>query len=377
MQPAYFDNAATTPLCDAAKSAMTQALEMYGNPSSLHSLGIRSAEKLEAARKTVADTLKVTKQEIYFTSGGTEADNIAVIGAATALRRRGNKIVTTAVEHAAVLESMQYLQKQGFEVVYIKPDKFGRISPRQFENEIDKNTILVSCMQVNNENGAIMPTDQLKAIIERAESPALLHVDAVQAYGKYPLTPSRDSIDLMTVSSHKIHGPKGAGALYVKKGVRIVSPLYGGAQEGGIRPGTEPLPAILGFAAAASEIRDLKEREERACEIKTYLQQELSKLPDVEINSAEDSSAYVLNFSVLGIRSETMLHFLEAREVYVSSGSACAKGAPSHVLQAMGLSRRQADSAIRVSLSHYNTIEDAKRLIDGICDASKTLIRAK
>jgi cysteine desulfurase len=377
LQIAYLDNAATTPLCDSAKQKMTESFDLFGNPSSLHKLGTVSLQKLEESRKIIADILKAEKQEIIFTSGGTESDNIAILGAAQALCRRGNKIVTTAVEHSAVIQTMKHLDMQGYEVVYIKPNRYGEITPEQFESVIDRNTILVSCMHINNEVGAVYPVEKIREIIDKAKSPALFHVDAVQSFGKYPICPHKIGADLMSLSSHKIHGPKGAGGLYIRRGARIVSPIFGGGQEGGIRPGTEALYAIIGFAAAAGEIGDFENREKNAIEIKNFLIENLKKIPDIKINSSESSSAYVLNFSVMGIRSETMLHFLEAKDVYVSSGSACAKGAPSHVLSAMGLSRKEADSAIRVSLSRYNTVEDAVRLIDGINEAAKTLIRAK
>ncbi len=377
MRLSYLDNAATTPLCDRAREEMIKSMDLFGNPSSLHKLGIESAKVLDFARKTIADSIKATKQEIYFTSGGTEADNMAVIGGATARARRGNKIVTTAVEHSAVMESMKHLESKGFEVVYLTPDKNGVITEEQFREQIDEKTILVSCMFVNNEIGSVFPVDKIKGIIDRANSPALFHIDAVQAYGKYQINASKLGADLISLSAHKIHGPKGIGALYVKKGVKINQRIFGGEQEGGLRPGTESLTLIAGFCAAAREIRDLKQREEKAREIKGYITEKLTEFSDVKINSGESSCPYLLNLSILGIRSETMLHFLEERGVYVSSGSACAKGAPSHVLKAMGLNPKESDSAIRISLSHESTIEDANALIEGITLAREKIIKAK
>ena len=377
MRISYLDNAATTPLCDSAREEMIKSMDLFGNPSSLHKLGIESSKALDFARKTIADSIKATKQEIYFTSGGTEADNMAVFGGATAMARRGNRIITTAVEHSAVMESMKHLESKGFEVVYLTPDENGVITEEQFIEHIDEKTILVSCMYVNNEVGSVFPVDKIKRIIDRANSPALFHIDAVQAYGKYQINATRLGADLITISAHKIHGPKGIGALYVRKGVRINQRIFGGEQESGLRPGTESLTLIAGFSAAVKEICDLREREEKAKEIKEYITEKLTVFPDVKINSGSNSCPYLLNLSVTGIRSETMLHFLEERGVYVSSGSACAKGAPSHVLKAMGLNPKEADSAIRISLSHQNTKEDADALIEGVTLAREKLIRAR
>lgn len=373
----YFDNAATTELCDAAKQAMTGAMGCFGNPSSLHKLGLESMQLLETARQTVADQLKCEKREIYFTSGGTEADNIAIFGAAQRGRRMGNKIVTTAIEHAAVLEPMRELEKQGFAVVYLKPDKNGNIDLCAFEDAIDENTILVSAMSVNNETGAMLPVEQLKNVIRRKNAPALLHCDCTQSFLKYPVLPHRSGMDLVTVSAHKIHGPKGVGALFVSKDARILPHTFGGGQESGLRSGTEPLLLIAGFGAAVGAAGDPKENLKKVLAVKTYLCDRFAADPEILINSPENGSAYHLNISVPGIRSETMLHFLEDKGVYVSSGSACSKGKQSHVLQAMGLDRRRIDSALRISLSAYNTKEDADMLLAGIAAAQNSLIRSK
>ncbi|MBQ2676075.1 MAG: cysteine desulfurase [Clostridia bacterium] len=373
----YLDNAATTQLCDESKNAIISALDCFGNPSSLHKLGQISSAQLESARANVANEIKADKSEIYFTSGGTESDNLAIRGAAMALKRRGNKIVTTAFEHAAVLSAMADLQKQGFEVVYLNPDESGTVPVSAFENAIDDKTILVSCMYINNETGAVLPVQSLKAIIKRKKSPAVLHCDATQAFGKYTLNPEKEGIDLMTLSAHKIHGPKGVGALYIKKGVRVLPITFGGGQEKTIRPGTEPLPLILGFAVAVESLGDKKANEQNALQIKEYLKNKLSEFDDVVINSPENSTAYILNFSVMGIRSETMLHFLEQKGVYVSSGSACSKGKASHVLSALNFNRDRIDSAVRVSFSRYSTVEDADMLYDAIKEARTSLIRSK
>lgn len=379
MTKGYLDNAATTELIPCVKDAIATSLDMFGNPSSLHSIGYSSEKLISSAKVEIAKSLKCREDELIFTSGGSEADNLAVLGAAEAMHRRGNRVVTTAVEHSAILGAMKELEKRGFEVVYINPGSDGSITLSDIEAAIDEKTVLVSVMYCNNETGAIFPVDKLKAVIRKKGSPALLHCDFVQGYGKYTLIPEKAGIDLVSISSHKIHGPKGVGALYIKKGVRILPQIHGGEQQGGIRPGTEPLNLIAGFGAAVREInnRSLVTDEQAVLRIKQYITDKLCDCEDIAINSPKNGSAYVLNLSVLGIRSETMLHFLEERGVYISSGSACAKGAPSHVLKAMGLNARRADSAIRISFSRYSTYEDVDMLIDGINEARKSLIRAK
>ena len=377
MTKAYFDNSATTKLCDKAKEAIISACDAYGNPSSLHSLGTVSGEMLENARKTIADSIKALPEEIYFTSGGTESDNMAIVGAVKALRRRGNKIVTTAIEHSAIINTMKQLEADGFEVVYLKPDESGTVPISAFLDAIDEKTILVSVMSVNNETGCFLPIDKIKKVIVRKNSPALFHCDATQSFMKYDINLKKCGIDLLTISAHKIHGPKGVGALYIKKGVRILPRTFGGEQEKGLRPGTEPLILINGFAAAVEDFGVSTENAKKCAEIKQYIKEKLENYEDIIINSPENSSDYILNISVIGIRSETMLHFLEQREVFVSSGSACAKGKPSHVLSALGFSPKRIDSAIRISFSKFNDISQADRLVDGIISARDTLIKSK
>lgn len=377
LNTAYFDNSATTMLCDEAKAAIKEACDMYGNPSSLHKMGILSSRMLENARKTVAESIGADVSEIYFTSGGTESDNMAIVGAVKALHRRGKKIVTTAFEHSAVIHTMKQLETYGFEVVYLKPDESGTVPIRAFLDAIDEQTILVSCMSVNNETGAVLPVELIKKAIIKKKSPALFHCDATQSYLKYPINPNRLGIDLMTLSAHKIHGPKGVGALYIKKGVRILPRTFGGEQEKGLRPGTEPLILINGFAAAVKVFGNSAENAKKCAEIKQYIIEKLKNESDILINSPKNSSDYILSISVLGIRSETMLHFLEQDDIYVSSGSACAKGKPSHVLTALGFDKKRADSTIRISFSKFNTFKQADRLIDGIITAKNSLIKSK
>lgn len=377
MLTGYFDNAATTELCYAAKSAMTEALGLFGNPSSFHKAGQASADMLEAARADIASFVKAKESELYFTSGGTESDNLAIIGAAESLKRRGNRIVTTAFEHSAVLGAAKELENRGFEVIYLKPDESGTVSTEQFRQAINDKAILVSCMSANNETGAVLPIDTLKPLITAANSPALLHVDATQSFGKYPIYPKACGIDLMTFSSHKIHGPKGVGALYKSKSVRILPIIHGGEQQGGLRPGTEPTVLIAGFAAAVRDIGNMAENESRVRKLRDYIAERLMQIDGAVMNSPNDSSAYVLNISLPGFKSETLLHYLDSRGICVSSGSACSKGKQSHVLTALGFDKKRADSALRISFSKYNTIDEADLLINSISDAVKTLIRVK
>ena len=272
---------------------------------------------------------------------------------------------------------MKQLEADGFEVVYLKPDESGTVPISAFLDAIDEKTILVSVMSVNNETGCFLPIDKIKKVIVRKNSPALFHCDATQSFMKYDINLKKCGIDLLTISAHKIHGPKGVGALYIKKGVRILPRTFGGEQEKGLRPGTEPLILINGFAAAVEDFGVSTENAKKCAEIKQYIKEKLENYEDIIINSPENSSDYILNISVIGIRSETMLHFLEQREVFVSSGSACAKGKPSHVLSALGFSPKRIDSAIRISFSKFNDISQADRLIDGIISARDTLIKSK
>ena len=348
--------------------------ENFGNPSSLHSLGIKAENELERARGILADELNVNDNEVFFTSGGTEANNLALFGVAEWLKKRGNKIVTTAVEHSSVTEAMARLEEKGFEIIRVNPDENGHFSAEQFENAIDEKTVLVSVMYVNNEVGTILPVDKLKKIIERKKSPAILHSDCVQAFGKIPVKPKKLGVDIAAVSGHKVHAPKGVGAIYIKKGLHPKPLLYGGEQEKKLRPGTEALPLIAGFGQAVKEF-EIDKNFEYIKSLNDYAKDKLGAIGGISFNSPEDALPYILNFSVEGIRSETMLHFLAQREVYVSSGSACAKGKPSHVLSAMKLSQNRADSALRVSFSKENTTEDIDALVEGIKAGLNSLAR--
>ena len=378
MKEIYLDNSATTKVCaEAAEKAIQMMTECYGNPSSLHSKGFEAQKEMELARQRAAELLSVEKDEIYFTSGGTESNNTALFGAAKALCRRGNRIVTTAVEHSSVMESAQRLEKEGFEVVYLTPDSSGHISKEALTSVIDKQTILVSMMAVNNETGAILPIETVRRIIDRAGAPALFHVDGVQALGKIPLKLKKLGVDLFSASSHKIHGPKGAGILYVRKGARILPLHYGGEQEKKLRPGTEAIPLICAMGEAIEALPPMDRELAQMKELNAYCREKLGVIQSVRFNSGEDALPYILNFSVVGIRSETMLHYLAERNIFVSSGSACAKGKKSHVLSALGLAPERIDSAVRVSFSRYNTKEDIDELCKEVANADITLARSR
>lgn len=370
----YLDNSATTRvLPEAAEKAARLMTEGYGNPSSLHALGFAAHRALEEARELLAGRLFAKPEEIFFTSGGTEANNLAVLGAAEALKRRGNRIVTTAAEHDSVLAAMDALEKQGFEVIRLAPDSRGHIAPEQLDAAVDARTVLVSLMLVNNETGAIFPVEAAGRALRRAQSPGLLHVDAVQAFGKLDFSPARLGADLVTVSAHKIHGPKGVGALYVRKGARIAPRALGGGQEKNLRSGTESVPLIGAFGEAVRMLPKAQETLPHIQALNALLRAELAQLPEVALNSPEDALPYVLNFSAGRVRAETMLHFLSSREVYVSAGSACGKAKPSHVLTAMGLPKERVASALRVSFSRFSTEDDVYALIEGLREGLRTL----
>ena len=378
MEEIYLDNSATTRVCEkSAEKVLELMTQCYGNPSSLQKKGLEAQREVAHARQAVAVSLGAQPREIIFTSGGTEANNLAVLGGAAAGRRRGKRIVTTAIEHPSVLEPMRQLEKEGFEVVFLTPDADGRVPEEAVLKAVTGDTILISVMAVNNELGSIQPIEVLKKAVKRAGAPALVHVDGVQAYGKLPLRPEKLGIDLLTVSGHKIHGPKGVGALYVSKNARILPRPFGGGQERELRPGSEAAPLIAGLGAAVEELPDWRQAYSRMEKLRDYTLQKLSGLEGVEVNSPVEGLPYLLNFSALGIRSETMLHFLAQRGIYVSSGSACAKGKQSHVLKAAGLPDSRISSAIRVSFSRENTERDADALAEGVREGLACLARAR
>lgn len=373
----YLDNSATTAVTpEVAALAARIMTEQYGNPSSLHRRGFWAERALTEARGQVAAVLRCRPEEIIFTSGGTESNNLALLGAARAARRRGNRIVTTAVEHHSVLAVCRQLESEGFEVAYVSPDAGGVITPESFAAACDEKTVLASCMMVNSETGALHDIPAIAAACRRKNPGILFHADCVQAFGRLEIAPARWGVQLVSVSGHKIHAPKGVGALYVAKGVRLLPPLYGSGQERGLRPGTENLPGICAMGLAAERMN--ARRAENAAHF-TALRQKLitnlSQSPAVCINSPEAAAPYIINLSVEGIRSEIMIHYLEQFEIYVSSGSACAKGERSHVLTAMGLPEDRIDSALRVSMTDTTAEgeidEFCRRLLQGAATLAK------
>lgn len=369
----YLDNSATTAPCPEAVEAVNFMMtENFGNPSSLHGAGISAMKEIISARESIAKALSCEKDEIFFTSGGTEANNLAIFGAAYANRRRGNRIVTTAIEHESVMQSIDRLAEEGFEVIRLMPDGHGFISEKELEEAINDKTILVSMMYINNEVGSILPVEKIKKAVTRKNAPALIHIDCVQAFGKIPVRPKKLGADLASVTAHKIHGPKGSGALYIRKGVNISPRTFGGEQEKRIRPGTEASPLIAGFGAAVSALPDLKKQSEYISGLNTYARERLSEIDGLIFNSADNASPFILNIYIPSfMRSQTVIQELSAKYgIYVSSGSACAKGKRSHVLTAMHLPDERIDKSIRISFCRSNTKED----IDILADALKELI---
>ena len=364
MTEIYLDNSATTKCFPSVAAVMTKVMcEDYGNPSSLHLKGVQAEQYMKFSRQIIAKTLKVNEKEIYFTSRGTEADNLAIIGTALANQRKGRHIITTCVEHPAVLEPMEYLATMGFEVTYLSVDSEGRICLSDLERELRRDTILVSIMHTNNEVGSLMPVEEAGSLIKRLCPQAYFHVDAVQGYGKRKIFPKRMGIDLLSASGHKIHGPKGIGFLYVNEKVKIQPIVFGGGQQKGLRSGTENIPAIAGLGKAVEEVyASLEQDVEKIYWLKQYFIEGLLQLSQVTINGSTgyDSAPHVISLSVEGVRSEVLLHALEDKGIYVSAGSACAakKPVPSKTLQAMGVKKGLLDSTIRISLSVFTTKEE-------------------
>lgn len=362
----YLDNSATTRCTKSVAQVMTEVMcGAYGNPSSLHHKGVEAERYVRGARETVAKTLKCTPKEIFFTSGGTESDNLAIRGAAYANARQGRHLITTSVEHPAVLNTMQYLEQQGYEVTYLPVDEYGRVRLSDIEAAIRPDTILVSMMHTNNEIGALEPIAEAGELIKRVNPNTLFHVDAVQGYGKSRIYVKRMKIDMLSVSAHKIHGPKGIGFLYVGDRVKIRPIVFGGGQERGLRSGTENVPAIAGMAQAAEEIyQNLDEDVERMYGLRARLEDGIRRLENVRFNTlpGRESAPHVLSVSFAGVRSEVLLHALEDKGIYVSAGSACASNHPetsgSATLRAIGLEKELLNSTIRFSLSAFTTEEE-------------------
>lgn len=371
----YLDNSATTkPDKQVADKVYEMLCDKFGNPSSFHRAGLDAMLEVKSARASIAKALSCQEDEIIFTSGGTEANNLAIFGAVEANKRKGNRIVTTKIEHESVLGAFNYLENQGFDVVYLDVDSFGFVNAEQLYQAINKDTILVSMMYVNNEVGSIMPVKEIAKAVKKAGAPALVHVDCVQAFGKIDVKPSKLGADLVTITAHKIHGPKGVGALYIKKGARIVPRTYGGEQEKRMRPGTESAPLIAGFGKAVELIPNLKTQSEKIKEINQYAKKQLEAIGGVKINSSPDASDYIINLYVpTFMTSQTVVQHLSSQYgVYVSNGSACAKGKKSHVLTAMRLGDNIIEKSIRVSFSRDTTKDDIDRLVLALDETVKT-----
>ena len=369
---AYLDNSATTRCYEEVRDVVVKTMmEDYGNPSAMHLKGVEAEKYVKEAAKKIAATLKVQEKEIYFTSGGTEGDNWALLGTAMAKQRQGKHIITTVFEHSAVSAPLAWLEEQGYEITRIPVDEEGNLSLEQLREAVRKDTILVSTMYVNNEMGAVVPVEEIGKIVKEKNPAALYHVDAIQAYGKYRIYPKRMGIDLLAVSGHKIHGPKGIGFLYISEKAKIRPLILGGGQQGGMRSGTDNVPGIAGLGAAAERIyRDLEANTEQMRKLKLYFAQELGKIENVKINGPkpEQGAPHILNVSFLGVRSEVLLHTLEEMGIYVSAGSACSshKRTGSSTMAALGLSPEQKESAVRFSFSEFTSKEELDYTLDAL-----------
>lgn len=379
----YLDNSATTRCFDSVADIMTQVMCLdYGNPSSMHRKGMQAEQYLRYAKDVLARILKVDGKEIFFTSGGTESDNLALIGCAFANCRAGRHLITTSIEHPAILQTMAYLEEQGFEVTYLPVDAFGRISLEDLQCAMRPDTILVSIMHTNNEVGSIQPVAEAGALIKRMNPGTLFHVDAVQGFGKCRILPRKMGIDLLSVSGHKIHGPKGIGFLYINEKVKIHPIIFGGGQQRGMRSGTENVPAIAGLAKAAEELyAGLDEEVSILYALKLRFIEGVCRLPDVQINGPEgrEGAPHVISVSFRGVRSEVLLHALEERGIYVSAGSACASNKPdtagSATLRAIGLDKELLGSTLRFSLSVFTTEEEIDYTIQALYEIVPMLRR--
>ncbi len=387
----YLDNSATTRPFDEVRTCMAAIEEArYGNPSSMHTMGVDAEKEIREAKETLAGILKVKTKEILFTSGGTESDNLALIGCARANKRAGKHLITTCFEHPAVLETMKYLETEGFEVTYLPVDGSGRVDPETLKAALTEDTILVSIMQVNNEIGSVMPVSECSKVIKAFDPNILFHVDAVQSFGKMKINPKRDGIDLLSVSAHKIHGPKGIGFLYIDERVKISPILFGGGQQKGLRSGTENVPGIAGLAKAAGMICEGQEEKRKVLfEQKEFLIRALQEMEGVTVNGLPDggtlteqvkeTAGHIVSASFEGVRAEVLLHALEDKGVYVSSGSACASNKPavSKTLQAIGVRKDLLDSTIRFSFSVQTTNEELTYTVSALRELLPVLRRYK
>ena len=370
----YLDNAATTRVCpEAADIAYKTMLECYGNPSSTHTKGREAKAVLDKARKQLAAALDCAPGEVYFTSCGSEGDNWAILNGAESMRRKGLHVISSEVEHDAVRKSVDELKRRGFEVTMLKPESDGSISPESVIGALRPDTVLVSLMMVNNETGAVTDIAEIAKALKKAKSIALLHTDAVQGFMKVPFSAKRLGADMITVSGHKIHAPKGIGALYIKTGFKIKPYIIGGAQESGMRAGTEPMPQIAAFGAAAELAKSgMAENTANMAKLRQYTAERIvAEMPEAVIIGG--GAPHILSVSLPGWRSEVLMNFLEARGIYISRSSACKKGGRSHVLEAMGLPAEVIDGAVRISLSRYTTKEELDELCSALKNAHDTI----
>ena len=372
----YLDNSATTRCFPEAAKLMYKVMtEDYGNPSSLHQKGVDAEKYVREAKEIIAKNLKVEPKEIYFTSGGTESDNLALMGAAHANQRAGKHLITTRIEHPAILNTMKELEKQGFQVTYLPVDGQGRVQIADLEEALTDETILVSVMYVNNEIGAVQPIEEIGRLLKNREKPVLFHVDAVQGYGKFRILPKKMGIDMLSVSGHKIHGPKGMGILYVDEYVKIHPILFGGGQQRDLRSGTENVPGIAGLGEAVKEIyTDFNEKIDRLYGLREYFIEEIGRIEGTSVNGprGRKGAPHIVSVSFAGVRSEVLLHSLEDKDIYVSSGSACASNHPavSETLKAIHVKKELLDSTIRFSFSEFTTKEE----LDYTLEALRTLL---
>lgn len=367
---AYFDNSATTVVTESVKDIVVKAMtEDYGNPSSMHMIGVNAEKYVKTAKENIAKILKVDVGEIYFTSGGTEGNNMAIIGSANANKRTGNRVITTKIEHSSVANPMKYLEKQGFDVVYLPVDNNGIVDMEVLKKEMTKDTILVSIMNVNNEVGAIEPVSEIGKYIKSVNPSVVYHVDAIQAFGKMEIRPIKENIDILTVSGHKIHAPKGSGFMYIKKNTKVNPIILGGGQQEGMRSGTENVPGIAGIGQAAKDCYDnLEKNVAHMTELKDCLIDELSKFDGVTINSQKGNvgAPHIVSASFENVRSEVLLHALEDKGIYISAGSACSSNRPavSETLKAMGIDSKLLGSTVRFSFCELNKKEEIDYCIE-------------
>ncbi len=378
---AYLDNSATTKVYDSVKDVMVKVmLEDYGNPSSMHMKGLEAENYVKDAIKTIAKSLKATEKEIIFTSGGTESNNMALIGGAMANKRRGNHIITTKIEHASVSNTVKYLEEEGFRISYLPVDNNGIVDLEVLKKELCEDTILVSVMYVNNEIGAVEPIEEIGKIVKDYNKDIVFHVDAIQAYGKYNIVPKKANIDLLSVSSHKIHGPKGVGFIYIKEKTKIKPIILGGGQQKGMRSGTDNVPGIAGMAQAVKEIyTDFDKKIDKMYELREAFIDGVEKIEGAVVNGKKDrtNAPHIVSVSFSGIRSEVLLHALEDKQIYVSAGSACSSNKPaiSETLKSIGVDNALLDSTVRFSFSTMTTINEIEYALEVLANIVPVLQR--